>query len=199
MQKVHAQSIRALVLHGTVALDAGVHMIVDSAHTPNSAAGIVRTLHELLPTLGVQRVRLILGAASDKDHHGIIRALMKLPLDEIVCVGSSIAGSGERTLPPEKLAEMFLHHSAAPEALQQPATADKGVAALQAPVTVQHGDADGESAVQVACKVACETCSSAARIGAVKSLVCITGSTYVAAKALQWVQRAEAFISACKT
>jgi folylpolyglutamate synthase/dihydropteroate synthase len=158
-------------MHSVAALVAGMHVVLDSAHTPNAAAGLVHTTQELLSSLGLQSVHLILGAAKDKDHSGIVHALMKLPLSKIVCVETSIAGSSQRSLAPEVLAGIIQRQNITDEA-------------PQLCVAAHHG----ESAIQAACQAACEICALRAQEEGQGTLVLVTGSTYVAAEAMQWIQ-----------
>ena len=89
----------------TIRMTAGVHLLLDVAHTAQSAAGLVRVVLQLRKP--AQRVVMVVGLASDKAASEIVAALLDLPIAQVVCVNARIWGAQVRGYSATRLADTF--------------------------------------------------------------------------------------------
>jgi len=76
-------------------------LVLDGAHTPDSAAVLARTLRRAFPK---QPLALVIAMADDKDHSGVMAQLRKAKPVVVIFTTVPIAGSTVRSAPPGMLA-----------------------------------------------------------------------------------------------
>ncbi len=72
-------------------------VVLDGAHTPESAAALRSTLRQVFPDLPLV---LVLAMASDKEHRAVVDELRACSPRAVVFTTAAIAGGSERTCAP---------------------------------------------------------------------------------------------------
>ncbi|KAG0614845.1 hypothetical protein M758_6G208300, partial [Ceratodon purpureus] len=103
-QVVGSDSSKALGCHSA-------RLILDGAHTEESAMALAKTLRDGFPSA---RLAFVVAMASDKDHHSFARALLtEAKPNLVVTTRVPVAGSYGRSCTSEELAECWTHTACA--------------------------------------------------------------------------------------
>ena len=161
-----------------VRMTAGVHLLLDVAHTAQSAAGLVRVVSQLRKP--AQRVMLIVGVASDKAASEIVTALLDLPIAHVACVNARIWGAQTRGYSAARLADTFRQQIDAGSESAASHSRDAQLAALRVDaLTAPEG---ANPLVDAMALVLAQPFDQSVQDA---PLVVVTGSTYVVADALR--------------
>ena len=147
--------------------------MLDTAHTAQSIVGLVSIVRAVCAS--ERQVHVVVGLAADKAATDIAASLAELPLASVHCVEADIAGEKVRAYSAADLAKCFvgvMKHAAVPVRSLQCCGGQSAVA--EALCAVTSGGPDGKGA--------------ASHDGQTNPMVLVTGSTYVVADALQYIQ-----------